>query len=283
MIQMAPRDPRYPRRLRDLTPPPDPLWVWGDLPEEKVATVGIVGTRRFTPYGARVAHELATTLARAGAAIVSGLAQGIDSTAHAGALEAGGRTIAVLGEGLAYFDDHGPLRRRQLARRIRKHGALVSEFPLDVHAKDWTFPRRNATIAGLCDALIVVEAPNGSGALTTALRMVELHRPVFAVPGPFGAPTWLGSHQFIADRMAHLLTKVEQVADAVGLRLVALSEPRQHALVDRLMTLLATQPADADAVSAELKINGAEAAQLIAQQLIAGVIVATPDGRFARR
>jgi DNA processing protein len=282
MIQLTPGDTRYPKRLRAVSHPPDPLWVWGTLPDHSIPTVGIVGTRRLTPYGARVARQLAITLARAGAVVVSGLAQGIDSTAHAGAIDAAGRTIAVLGEGLAWFDDHGPLRRRQLAHRIRVQGALVSEYPLDVHAKDWTFPRRNATIAGLSDALVVVEAPDGSGALITARRMLELKRPVFAVAGPFGAPTWIGSHQFIRDRRAQLLSNVQQVTDVLGLRLMPMADPNDEALERRLMDALETEPADADAIAVALRISPGRAAQVIAQRLIAGAIVPTGDGRFAR-
>lgn len=283
MIQLAPRDPRYPRRLRDLRQPPDPLWVWGGLPDPQTPTVGIVGTRRLTTYGARIARELAAVLARAGAVVVSGLAQGIDSTAHAGALDANGRTIAVLGEGLAWFDDHGPLRRRQLARRIRAQGALVSEYPLALQGARWTFPKRNATIAGLSDALLVIEAPEGSGALITAEAMAHLGRPVFAVPGPFGAPTWIGSHRSIANGHARILTSAEQVADQLGLQLVPHARPAADALAERLLTLLSTDAADADAIAAGLGIQAAAAATLIAEQMIAGRIAPSGDGRFARR
>jgi DNA processing protein len=284
MIQLGPRDARYPKRLRALTDPPDPLWVWGALPDDQVPTVGIVGTRRLTTYGARVARELALVLARAGAVVVSGLAQGIDSTAHAGALEGGGHTIAVLGEGLAWFDDHGPIRRRTLARRIREQGALVSEYPLDVPGSDWSYPKRNATIAGLCDALVVVEAPERSGALITAKRMLKLRRQVYAVPGPFGAPTWIGSNEFIAVGKAKLLASAQQIADQLGLRLATPARSdRGDDLAGRLMALLAVDAAETDAIAAGLRVTSAEAATLIAQQLVAGAIVPTPDGRFARR
>jgi DNA processing protein len=245
--------------------------------------VGIVGTRRLTTYGARIARELATVLARAGAVIVSGLAQGIDSTAHGGALDANGRTIAVLAEGLAYFDDHGPFRRRQLALRIRRQGALVSEYPLELPAARWTFPQRNATIAGLSDALVVVEAPDGSGALITAEAMADLGRPVFAVPGPFGAPTWIGSHRSIALGQARILTSAHQVADEVGLRLVPAARAPTDARAERLLTLLALEAADMDAIADRLEITPSDAATVVAEQMIEGTIAPTGDGRFARR
>lgn len=282
MIKLAPRDPEYPRRLRTMKRPPDPLWVWGKLPDEDVRTVGIVGTRRLTQYGQRIARELSMALARAGAVIVSGLAQGVDSVAHAGALDAAGRTIAVLGEGLAWYDEHGPARRRQLAKRIRHQGALISEYPLDLRGTDWTYPRRNASIAALSDVLIVVEAPEGSGALITAQHMEKLEKPIFVVPGPLGAPTWDGSNQYIAQGKGTLLASAQQVADRLGLTVAA--RPRDDkGKADHLIAMLAAEPADADAIATGLGLKAADATTLIAQELIAGTIVATPDGRFARR
>ena len=284
MIRLTPAHPLYPERLRKMKDRPDPLWLWGELPAAGVPTVGIVGTRRVTPLGTRIARVLAMALARAGAVIVSGLAQGIDSTAHAGALEAAGHTIAVLGEGLAFFDEHGPVRRRQLARRIRAHGALISEFPLDVHGSDRTYPQRNRWIAALSDALVVVEAPRDSGALITAREMRKLGRPVFVVPGPMDAPTWLGSNDYIAKGDGAILASVRQVAEMLGLTVEGppVEDPAGSERV-QLASLLAAEPADTDTIAAALGLRATEAATLIAEELIAGHIVATGDGRFARR
>lgn len=283
MIRVSPVDREYPERLRAMKRPPDPLWIWGRLPDAHARTVGIVGTRRLTPYGCRIARELAMALARAGAVVVSGLAQGIDSTAHAGALDVKGHTIAVLGEGLGWYDEHGPLRRRQLARRIRREGALLSEYPLDLRGTEWTYPRRNATIAALCDALIVVEAPEGSGALITADRMNDVERPVFVVPGPLGAATWVGSNRYIAEGKGKLLASAQQIADHLRLKLEPARRGDGGGLGTRLAELLAAEAADADTIAAGLGIGAREAATLIAEQLIAGAIVGTADGRFARR
>lgn len=284
MRRLTRLDPAYPVRLRTLKRPPDPLWVDGELPDPDRPTVGIVGTRRLTPYGGRVAAELAATFGRAGAVVVSGLAQGIDSKAHAGALEAGGVTVAVLGEGLAWLAEHGPLPRRALAGKIRERGAVVSEYAPEHAAGEWTFPRRNYTLAALCDALVVVEAPEGSGALITAERMREdLHRPVFVAPGPLGAPTWLGSHRYIASGKGKLLASAQQLAAELGLRLAPDGTPTGDRLAGRLIELLAADAADADAIAAGLEIGSAEATTLIAEMLLAGAIVATGDGRFARR
>ncbi len=284
MIKLSPRDPEYPPRLRRrLTRPPDPLWVWGELPDPQKPTVGIVGTRRLTQYGQRIARELAMALARAGAVVVSGLAQGVDSVAHSGALDGAGRTIAVLGEGLAYYEEHGAARRRQLAQRIRKQGALVSEWALDVRGTEWTYPRRNLTIAAFSDVLIVVEAPTGSGALITANYMrKDMHRPVFIVPGPLGAPTWDGSNQYIAEGKGTLLASAQQVTSRLGLTVAPVSQASSDGAGDRLAALLAAGPADTDTIAVGLGTDITKATMLIAEQVIAGTIAPTPDGRFAR-
>lgn len=280
MIELRRTDPRYPQRLLELSRPPDPLWLAGNPPDWSGPTAGIVGTRRLTEYGRRTARELASGLARAGALIVSGLAQGIDSTAHAAAVAVGGRTVAVLGEGLEAFDTSGTIPQRRLASAIRDRGALVSEYPPDTHGDVWTFPRRNATLAALSDVLIVVEAPRGSGALITADRSIDLGRPLFAVPGPLGAATWEGSNGYIADGRARLCTGPVAIAGLLGLEVMAL-RPKQ-AEPDRLLELLAAGPSDPDTIAVQLKVGASAVTELIARHLLAGTVVPTGDGRFAR-
>lgn len=283
LIELRPTEPGYPRRLKDLRHPPDPLWLSGTLPDETTCCIAVVGTRRLTPYGNRIAREVAGAIASAGAVVVSGLAQGIDSVAHRAALDADGRSIAVLGEGLLAFEQGGPLQRRRLARAIRERGALVSEYGLDFGAQTWTFPRRNATIAALADAVVVIEAPVDSGALITAERALELGRPLFAVPGPLGASTWEGSNRYIAERKAHLLLSAADILGPFGLTVPDLpSPPLESAIMDRALDLLASGAADADSIAGSLGLPVAEATTLIADMLLAGRIVATGDGRFAR-
>ena len=137
MIAIGPADRRYPRRLLDLRDPPDPLWIEGDPATLGRRCVSIVGTRRMTPYGARVARELASACASAGLVVVSGLAQGVDSAAHEGAL-ATGTTVAVLGAGIAAYLREARGRRRHLAHAVRQAGALVSAFPPDVFGQRLT-------------------------------------------------------------------------------------------------------------------------------------------------
>ncbi len=283
MIRLRRSDPGYPRRLERIGHAPDPLWVAGRLPRDERPAVAIVGTRRMTEYGRRRARNLALALARAGIVIVSGLAQGIDSTAHAAALESGGETVAVLGEGLMAFTEVGPIRRRRLAKAIAERGAVLSEYPLDVHGTDWTFPRRNETIVGLSDAVVVVEAPHGSGALITAEFARAHGKPLFVAPGTVGAWTWAGSNALISTGEATLLTSADQVASILGVALTPSAPKPCATTADRLLELLAPGAADLDGIAVGLGITSAEASTLIAELLIGGSVVATGDGRFARR
>ncbi|WP_117238585.1 DNA-processing protein DprA [Thermus sediminis] len=181
----------FPEGLRRLPQPPTHLYLKGALPEEGEA-VAIVGTRRAAPWALSFARRLARALAEAGAAVVSGLARGIDREAHLGALEAGGRTLGVLGSAL---DRIYPPEHRPLAERMD----LLSEFPLGTGPKPEHFPRRNRLIAGLSRAVIVVEAPLASGALITARYALELGKEVLAVPGRPTDPGSQGANRLIQD------------------------------------------------------------------------------------
>ena len=256
-------DPRYPPRLLDLARSPEPLWYEGDATLLSREGIAIVGTRRMTPYGERIARELAMACAEAGIVVVSGLAQGIDSAAHSGALDARGDTVAVLGEGLASFAPNG--RRRRLAARIRERGCLVSQYPPLAPAQGWMFAQRNATIAALARAVIVVEAPPGSGALITARHAAALGRELFAVPGPLGSLASAGANALLASGSARALIG----AESLGLG-VAAAAPAANPLLERL----AGGPLSPDT----LRADPADVAEL----LLAGRIVALPDGRLAR-
>lgn len=191
------QDADYPVRLRNIFEPPCLLYVKGQLPviDEEVA-VAMVGTRKATPYGVEAAEKIAYGLCRQGAVVVSGAAAGIDSAAHRGALRAGGRTIAVLGSGI---DVVYPAENEWLYRDIAASGALVSEYPPGAAAEGWHFPVRNRIISGLSLAVVVVEAPEKSGALITANTALEQGRDVFAVPGPINAASSRGCNQLIRD------------------------------------------------------------------------------------
>jgi DNA processing protein len=282
VIGIGPADPRYPRRLLDLRCPPDPLWLDGDRDVVPGRAVSIVGTRRMTPYGARVARELATACADAGIVVVSGLAQGIDSAAHEGALGAGGKTVAVLGAGIASYLADARGRRRRLAHAIRASGALISEFPPDAPPQIWTFAQRDATIAALGELTVVVEAPIDSGALITAAEARKLRRPVYAVPGPIGVAASAGANALIASGRARALTGAPTLLEALGAPAFVPTEHRDE-LAMRVLDALAAAPADPDALARRLGMSGPAFATVIARLLIRGDIATAADGRLARR
>lgn len=274
MIALAPGDPRYPSGLRDLEPAPDPLWVDGDVSALGADAIAIVGTRRMTGYGERVAREIAIACAASGIVVVSGLAQGIDSTAHRGALDGGGRTIAVLGESIALFKRTVRGRRRPLVPRIREHGALVSQYASPFPARGWTFAKRNATIAALASAVVVVEAGEVSGALITAADARALGRPVYAVPGPLGSAASVGTNGLIASGRAHALTRTDMLARAPVLPIAPRADPVLDALRDA--------PLGLDELARRTRIPVAVLSARVAGLVVTGALVALPDGRLRR-
>jgi len=282
MTGIGPGDPRYPRRLLDLRSPPDPLWLDGDHIALGARAVSIVGTRRMTPYGARVARELASSCAESGVVVVSGLAQGVDSAAHQGALDARGRTVAVLGAGIASFLEEVRGRRRRLTQAIRIGGALISEFPPHAPPQKWTFAQRNTTIAALGELTVVVEAPVGSGALITADESRRLRRPVYAVPGPIGAAASAGTNALIATGAAKALTGAKMLLDVIG----SSTRAPAHDVDDldaRILDALASSPTGPDALARSVGMNAGDLSARLARLVIRGVVAAAPDGRFVRR
>lgn len=205
-------EPAYPARLREITDAPIVLYVLGELRPNEPA-VAMVGARRATPYGRRMAETIARDLARSAVCVVSGLARGIDSAAHRGALTGGGRTIAVLGSGL---DRCYPEEHLALFREIAAQGAVVTEFPLGTQPLPYHFPRRNRIVAGLADALCVVEAAEKSGSLITVEWALEQGKDVFAVPHRADDPGAAGVHRLIRSG-AGLVTGAADLIAALGL------------------------------------------------------------------
>ncbi len=209
-------DDAYPPALLTLDPRPPVLYVTGDLAAFAERAVAIVGTRRASGYGLATAGELGAELAGAGVVVVSGLALGIDGAAHRAAVEAGGRSVAVLPSPL---DRIYPPRHRPLARDIlRAGGALVTELPIGAPVGKPDFARRNRVIAGLAEAVVVVEAPDHSGALLTAAAAQAIGREVHAVPGPIDAMASRGPNRLIADSQATMVTSSAGLLRTIGLR-----------------------------------------------------------------
>ncbi|HET6793787.1 MAG TPA: DNA-processing protein DprA [Acidimicrobiales bacterium] len=198
---VRPGDPGYPARLVDDPEPPGRLWlIGGPVPEADRPAVAIVGTRRCTGYGRRVAESLGAALAGAGVTVVSGLASGIDAAAHAGALAAGGSPpLAVVGTGV---DVVYPRSSADLWRRVTEAGVLMSESPPGTGAKPWVFPARNRIMAAMADVVVVVESHRAGGSLHTVDAAVLRGRPVMAVPGPVTSPASAGTNGLLAEGCA---------------------------------------------------------------------------------
>ena len=214
-------DPAYPPALLTMHDPPPLLYVCGRLECLHAPSLAIVGSRSATPQGTEDAGRFARALAGEGLVIVSGLALGVDAAAHRGALEAGGRTVAVVGTGA---DIVYPTAHRRLAQAIAMHGAIVSEWPLGTPAKPAHFPQRNRLIAGMTKGVLIVEAALRSGSLITARLANEMGRDVFAIPGSIHAPLSRGCHQLIKD--GAMLTETPQdVLEGLGLAPAPIAAP----------------------------------------------------------
>jgi DNA processing protein len=204
--------PEYPVFLNRIHDPPEMLYVRGDMQPRDQLALAVIGSRQCTMYGRQTAQRLAAGLARAGVTIVSGLARGIDSCAHRGALEGGGRTLAILGTGLGNVY---PPENKGLADEVAASGAVISEMPLDQAALPGLFPLRNRIISGLSQGVLVVEAKRNSGAMHTVRHALDQGRDVFAVPGRIDSLASEGCHDLLRDG-ATLVRGVDDILDVMG-------------------------------------------------------------------
>jgi DNA processing protein len=214
--------PAYPAALASISSAPHLLYCRGTLKPQDARAIAIVGSRNCTVSGKRTAERLAADLANAGYAIISGLARGIDGAAHRGALQAGGRTVAVLAGGLSriYPPDH-----KELATQVESAGALLSEAPMDLEPLPNSFPARNRIISGLSQAVVLVEAAQKSGALITAEHAAQQGRPVFAVPGPIDSPASAGTNALIRDGVILCRGAQDVIEELSGLAFVSAATP----------------------------------------------------------
>ena len=244
----------FPAPLMQIPDPPLALYMKGHWTPGDQTAVAIVGSRRASLYGAQIAERLAYDLAIRGVTIVSGLARGIDASAHRGALKAHGRTLAVLGNGLASIY---PPEHRELAEEVIKHGAVLSEYPMTMEPLAQNFPRRNRLISGLSLGVVIVEAAKRSGALITADMALEQGREVFAVPGKVDSLTSHGTHQLLKQG-ARLVTSVEDILDELRLEPVdAAVGAGQPAFATSPPRRLPTMTEDEDALLAQLSADEA--------------------------
>ncbi len=271
-------DDTYPERLRAIPSAPALLFVRGELLPQDDRAVAIVGTRRASTYGREVARRLAEGLATAGVTVVSGLAKGIDGVAHTAALDAGGRTFAVLGHGLntVYPADHAALARRIAAGG----GALITEYPLGARIDAANFPARNRIISGLARGVVIVEADRKSGAMITADFAADQGREVFAVPGSILTPSSAGCHALLKDG-AHLVTDVDDILTELHLDAAApAKKPVQQELLtlpgipgaDALMHALSDDPMHIDDLCRACELPISEVNVLLVQLQLAGAV-----------
>ncbi|HLI30522.1 MAG TPA: DNA-processing protein DprA [Terriglobia bacterium] len=250
-------DPAYPPLLKQIADPPLALYVKGDVSTLCQHAVAMVGSRRPSAYGSSVAHRLAADLAQRQVVIVSGMARGIDSAVHRGALEAGGKTVAVLGSGL---DVIYPRENKKLADRIVEQGAMVSEFPLGAPPLPENFPIRNRIISGLSLGVTIVEAAEYSGSLITARLALEQNREVFAVPGNITSPQSFGPNLLIkqgAKLVDQWLDVVEEFPPSVRVQLLPPPAASEDSVQRPALPLVAEMDADQKAVYEVLRTDEA--------------------------
>ncbi|AQS60569.1 DNA-processing protein DprA [Desulforamulus ferrireducens] len=276
-------DENYPAQLKNIYDPPLALFVRGALPSQDKIHLALVGSRQASPYGLAVAESFASELAASGVVIVSGMARGIDSAAHRGALLAGGTTIAVLGCGP---DVVYPKENHKLMKQIMEQGAVITEFPPGTAPTAWHFPSRNRIISGLSQGVLVIEAAEKSGALITADFALEQGREVMAIPGNINNLKSAGTNKLIRQG-AILVTSPAEVWEELGLGDISLKQREQKesqiALTDSEMKVLATLshlPSTQEQIIHECQLPAGEVAVALTMLEIKGLIRVLPGKMY---
>ena len=272
-------DSDYPQALLNIPDPPLLLYVKGRLDLLNRSALAIVGSRSATPQGMHNADAFAKSLSDAGLCIISGLAHGIDASAHGGALRGAGSSIAIVGTGL---DKVYPAANRDLAHALAQQGTLVSEFPLGTPPLAANFPRRNRLISGMSLGCLVVEASLQSGSLITARLALEQGREVFAIPGSIHAPQSKGCHALLKQG-AKLVETAQDILEELGGQLVVTAQPASSggsapALLDRL----GYDPVDVDTLCERSGLTIAELSAMLLTLELEGRISALPGGLYQR-
>lgn len=286
---LTPEDANYPALLKNMPDAPLTLYVRGRLTAQDDLALAVVGTRKATGYGKDAAAYFSRHLADEGVTIVSGLAHGIDAAAHRSALEAGGRTIAVLGCGIdrVYPPDHA-----ELAKHIAQQGALVSEFALGVKPEARNFPRRNRIISGISLGVLIVEAPEQSGAMITATLAAEQGREVFAVPGSIFNMASAGTNRLIQDG-AKLVITVEDILDELNIarrkvearaltKQIAPAESATGAYENAVLRFLSSDPLPVDELVLRSALPASELLGVLTLLELQGYVEADGRGNYRR-
>lgn len=284
---IARSDADYPALLLEIADPPVALYVRGTLDPADARAIAIVGSRQATDYGKRAAERFARELVEAGYTVVSGLARGLDTAAHFGAVRAGGRTLACLGCGV---DVAYPYENRGLAQKIIESGALLSEYPMTAAPDAWHFPSRNRIVSGLSLGVVVIEAPIKSGALITVECAVDQNREVFAVPGNIENPRNRGAHALIKDG-AKLVESVEDILaelrpgpaqQRLDLDIEPAPPPELVGVEAALFALLSYDPKPIDDLILESGLPAARTSSTLTMLELKGVIRRLPGNAYVR-
>lgn len=282
------KDESYPSRLKDIYDPPPLLYIRGEINKCDELAVAIVGSRRTSPYGRWITEKLSFELAQNGVTIISGLARGIDSVAHKGAISGGGRTIAVLGCGV---DIIYPPENHNLFYQIEKHGAIVSEFPLGSPPEGGHFPRRNRIISGLSIGVVVVQASSESGSLITAGFALEQGREVFAVPGNVGVEGSRGTNKLIKEG-AKLVESSEDILEEVLPQWkIRGARPKKEKVLEVglegdekvIYEILGETPIHIDTIIRETRFDPGKVSSILLNLELKGIILQWPGKCFTKK
>ncbi|PSF32247.1 DNA-protecting protein DprA [Aphanothece hegewaldii CCALA 016] len=282
----TPADPDYPRLLLEIPSPPPVLYYRGtvDLRENQGLTpmVGIVGTRHPTEHGRRWAKRISIALAKQGFTVVSGMASGIDGEAHQSCINAGGRTIAVLGTGVDIVYPH---HHRQLYEQIQKNGLVLSEYPAQTHPDKNNFPARNRIIAGLSRAILVLEAPEKSGSLITARYANEFGRDIYTLPNSPDVASARGCLRLVHQGAEVIITE-EELLEMLGAipqittDSVPVTTPELEPEYERVYHAIATTPTSFDMIVQQSQLNAGEVSGILLQLELLGLVIQLPGMRY---
>jgi len=281
------KDEEYPANLKEIYSPPAALYVKGELKKEDKLSIAIVGSRHYSNYGRDTAQRLAGELAQLGITVVSGMARGIDTFAHNGALDSKGRTIAVLGSGLSNIY---PPENKALVYKIAERGAVISEFPMATPPLAGNFPRRNRIISGLSLGTVVVEAAEKSGALITARCAYEQGREVFSVPGEVGRNNAFGTNQLIKDG-AKLVETANDIIEELSVNIKDILKRKFTSLKSlpdlseeelKIFQALTEEPLHIDDISINSMLPISKTSSILTALEIKGLVRKMPGNIFSR-
>ncbi len=283
MQKITIKDKNYPQLLKQIYDPPKQLYILGKLEKLEKYPLAVVGTRKVSSYGRQVTEQFVRTLGQKGLTIISGLAIGVDGLAHQAALEVKAKTIAVLGSG---FDNMYPTAHKKLAQDIvESGGAVITEYPPEMPPSKITFPARNRIISGLSLGVLVIDAPERSGALITARTALEQGRDVFAVPGQINDRNFIGTNELIK-KGAAMVTKPEDVLEELGLSDVLTTDYRVGPCSEEeeiLLGCLSKKAVHIDQLVKQAKLEIAKLISLLTTMEINGMVKNLGDGYYIRK